>query len=427
MHKPLILLLVTLLLSPVNSNAKITEAGGNYSGNIVWEDTIIIRDTVYIEENAFLKIKPGTVVLFDTTDISSTYYYKSMQIISSGYIEAIGTPDSIITFTSLYGKINNMYFSIYIRGKGRINFKFCKIIYGYDFLTIEPESQQNLISNCTFYNVSNFTITKGSNAEISNCLFEKCHTSIGAYNSNIHHNIFWKSTNDAVRDFFGSNNLFYNNIYWNSPYSWAALLIHKNAKALIFNNVIGKTKYGIRSGGEQVDLENTIIKYNLFFQCEKNFAKGGSDISSAQDWENPPSEGIITADPMFMDPDNGDFHLKPGSPCINAGDPNPQYNDPDGSRGDIGVFPFGSTSVFNTKKQNLILDNNIIFDFNNFNVGAENIPVSLFLPNGRRISNTYSNKYGYVNFSTNLPDGLYFIVIPFNNHNNIYKVLKLTK
>jgi hypothetical protein len=46
--------------------------------------------------------------------------------------------------------------------------------------------------------------------------------------------------------------------------------------------------------------------------------------------------GNIDADPLFLG--NSDFHLQPGSPCIDAGNPDPQYNDNDGSRNDMGAY-----------------------------------------------------------------------------------------
>ena len=48
----------------------------------------------------------------------------------------------------------------------------------------------------------------------------------------------------------------------------------------------------------------------------------------------------ISKDPEFIDPEKLDFHIGGRSPCINAGDPDQKYNDPDGSRNDIGAFPF---------------------------------------------------------------------------------------
>jgi hypothetical protein len=50
-------------------------------------------------------------------------------------------------------------------------------------------------------------------------------------------------------------------------------------------------------------------------------------------------EGNINADPLFVNPEAGDFHLEWGSPCIDAGNPN-SPPDPDGSRADMGAFPF---------------------------------------------------------------------------------------
>jgi len=48
-------------------------------------------------------------------------------------------------------------------------------------------------------------------------------------------------------------------------------------------------------------------------------------------------EGNIDADPLFLDPDNGDYHLTAESPCIDAGDPDSPL-DPDSTRADMGAY-----------------------------------------------------------------------------------------
>ena len=48
-----------------------------------------------------------------------------------------------------------------------------------------------------------------------------------------------------------------------------------------------------------------------------------------------PCEGIIASDPEF----NEDYTLQASSPCIDAGDPSSDL-DPDGTRADMGVYPF---------------------------------------------------------------------------------------
>ena len=54
------------------------------------------------------------------------------------------------------------------------------------------------------------------------------------------------------------------------------------------------------------------------------------------------SIGNISADPALWDPIHGSVRLKPGSPCIDAGDPAAPV-DPDGSRLDMGAFPYDAT------------------------------------------------------------------------------------
>ena len=53
--------------------------------------------------------------------------------------------------------------------------------------------------------------------------------------------------------------------------------------------------------------------------------------------------GNIDADSLFVDSDNGDFHLQAGSPCIDTGDPNSSL-DPDGTRADMGAFYFDQST-----------------------------------------------------------------------------------
>ena len=100
-----------------------------------------------------------------------------------------------------------------------------------------------------------------------------------------------------------------------------------------------------------VTLVNTISwgHWADYYRCPKGFwCPGGRAYPQ---WEGSPlaatysdagtvwydtweGEGLISADPMFADPENGDYSLLPGSPCIDAGDPH--LRDEDGSRSDMG-------------------------------------------------------------------------------------------
>ncbi len=54
--------------------------------------------------------------------------------------------------------------------------------------------------------------------------------------------------------------------------------------------------------------------------------------------------GNINSNPLFQNPDIGDFRLQLGSSCINKGDSSAIYNDYDGSRNDMGAYggPYGN-------------------------------------------------------------------------------------
>ena len=130
--------------------------------------------------------------------------------------------------------------------------------------------------------------------------------------------------------------------------------IAASGSPLIINNVIA---YSIRRGdhggcgiccmGYGPELDQAIIINNIIYSCEGY----GLQFPEAR----PPAvsyccvtdsisqfvtlgQGCITNDPIFLDPENGDFHLDPTSPCVNAGAPESEHNDPDGSRNDMGAY-----------------------------------------------------------------------------------------
>ncbi len=91
------------------------------------------------------------------------------------------------------------------------------------------------------------------------------------------------------------------------------------------NNVIMECGVGAESR------KNKYIDYNLFYD-------NGEDVDGLVMRENC----ITGEDPLFVDPQNGDYHLGTGSPCIGTGDPEMPDGTTeanyDGSDIDIGVF-----------------------------------------------------------------------------------------
>lgn len=62
-------------------------------------------------------------------------------------------------------------------------------------------------------------------------------------------------------------------------------------------------------------------------------------------WNNPTGnyDGTVSADntsldPMFVDPDTGDYRLQAASPCRNSGTPDAASRNPDGTRNDKGAY-----------------------------------------------------------------------------------------
>ncbi len=115
----------------------------------------------------------------------------------------------------------------------------------------------------------------------------------------------------------------YNNVFYNCGVDGvgAGIWLEDIDDAGVVNNIIAlNSEDGITGNG----IENAAIANNLFYFTE--------------DWQEPVGADYVTGDPLFVDPENGDFHLQAGSPAIDRGTDAglPAVDAPD-----IGAFEYG--------------------------------------------------------------------------------------
>ncbi len=127
-----------------------------------------------------------------------------------------------------------------------------------------------------------------------------------------------------------------------------ASAVETNGGAVVVNNtIVGSSGPGldIYSGSGTPVIKNNIIANNGFGINTIDYSAAVRTFNDVHEnafnyigFDDNPGVGDITLNPFFVDGANDDFRLQETSPCIDRGDPDPQYNDPDGSRNDMGAY-----------------------------------------------------------------------------------------
>ncbi len=191
-----------------------------------------------------------------------------------------------------------------------------------DHVTICHITFRNNASNNPWGSGAIQTYGDVKHVNIHHCVFDKTNSSLifwGGFDCTIHDNLFMNDNvafRTRVRYFnksFGDRLYVYNNVFYNCAQG-IGIGAGNGAKNIpppyqyIVNNVALACGNGFIGGGNPQPKVLT-FEGNLAFKCTtKNFA---------MPWT--PSKSNLSLDPMFVNPAKGDFHIKPGSPCIDAG------------------------------------------------------------------------------------------------------------
>ncbi|MEW6381829.1 MAG: hypothetical protein AB1611_19820 [bacterium] len=116
-----------------------------------------------------------------------------------------------------------------------------------------------------------------------------------------------------------------------------------DSAAAVINNTLSRNTAlfggGIFGSAGEFQQINNILWANQDDLCLVDFKMTSRPrFSNIADADYLGVNGNIAQDPLFIDPNQGDYRLKAQSPCRHSGDPQSIYHDPDGSRNTIGAY-----------------------------------------------------------------------------------------
>ncbi|HEX7344367.1 MAG TPA: right-handed parallel beta-helix repeat-containing protein [bacterium] len=149
--------------------------------------------------------------------------------------------------------------------------------------------------------------------------------------------------------FAGANSTIQGNtVYGNSAQGYFGLgggiYCSQSSPAIINNTISGNSTLGsgYTGGGLYCSNSNPLVVNCVFWgNAPGQITIGGSSnpqVTYSDVQNGYTGTGNINTNPLFVNVTLGDYRLLWDSPCIDTGDPNPIYNDPDGTRADMGAW-----------------------------------------------------------------------------------------
>jgi hypothetical protein len=277
-----------------------TELTGSISGTLKKADSpyLIISDIV-VDSSQSLIIEEGVTLFFKI----------ETQLRVHGKITAVGKTIEPITFTAFETDWMGIHI---ISPTNNSTFKFCVIEYVY--LPREGIVKYGAVE------------IENASAEISNCIFQTNYSMYGGGLALLN------------SDVTVTNNIFYDN----EADVYGGAILSDNSSNKIINNTIYRN-WCLNFGGGFVFVEPVFedIQNNIFY---KNYSPLGDprieivsgDTNNVSEQYNFLASG--TMNPEFISETNLNLHLDDESLCIDAGNPEPIFNDFDGTRNDQGAY-----------------------------------------------------------------------------------------
>lgn len=130
----------------------------------------------------------------------------------------------------------------------------------------------------------------------------------GTANILVENNLVYNCTSGGLHQNYGSNNVIRNNIFAFGIKNQVTLSAIKGEKPLLFTNNIVLMNRGTLFSGGAVKSDKTVLNHNCYWNISGKLPSvAGSDIT---EWIRTKDRNSVLADPLFADPENGDFRFR---------------------------------------------------------------------------------------------------------------------